>query len=70
MVWAIEDTVCVRKIGRYFHTRQDNSEQDKNGSRISPKISTYQMQDSLTARTTKRVREIIHKHVRLVAEKA
>ena len=34
------------------------------------KISTYQMQDSLTARTTKRVREIVHKHVRLVAEKA
>ena len=60
----------MRRIGRYFHTRQDDSKQDKNSSRISPKISTYQMQDSLTARTTKRVREIIHKHVRLVAEKA
>ena len=61
--------MCEKLVG-IFHTRQDNSKQDKNGSRISPKVSTYQMQDSLTARTTKRVREIIHKHVRLVAEKA
>ena len=60
--------MCEKLVGIFIQDKTIPN--DKNGSRISPKISTYQMQDSLTARTTKRVRGIIHKHVRLVAEKA